>query len=108
MKNVCVITGGGSGMGLAAAKCMPKDKIIVEQESKEIDGCLWIKHSEGWSLAKTPTETYMEMGRPRIMMRAAAPATAAETSGDGSSGYLPSTSDILANQITNISKSDFV
>ena len=29
MKNVCVITGGGSGMGLAAAKCMPKDKVIV-------------------------------------------------------------------------------
>ena len=29
MKRVCVITGGGSGMGLAAAKCMPKDKIIV-------------------------------------------------------------------------------
>ena len=29
MKNVCVITGGGSGMGLAAAKCMPKDKIIL-------------------------------------------------------------------------------
>ena len=29
MKNVCVITGGGSGMGLEAAKCMPKDKIIV-------------------------------------------------------------------------------
>lgn len=28
-KNVCVITGGGSGMGLAAAKCMPKEKIIV-------------------------------------------------------------------------------
>ena len=28
-KTVCVITGGGSGMGLAAAKCMPKDKIIV-------------------------------------------------------------------------------
>ena len=28
-KSVCVITGGGSGMGLAAAKCMPKDKIIV-------------------------------------------------------------------------------
>ena len=25
MKNVCVITGGGSGMGLAAAKFMPKD-----------------------------------------------------------------------------------
>ena len=29
MKNVCVITGGGSGMGLAAAKCMPKEKCIV-------------------------------------------------------------------------------
>lgn len=27
--NVCVITGGGSGMGLAAAKFMPKEKIIV-------------------------------------------------------------------------------
>ena len=29
MANVCVITGGGSGMGLDAAKFMPKDKIIV-------------------------------------------------------------------------------
>lgn len=29
IKNVCVITGGGSGIGLAAAKYMPKDKIIV-------------------------------------------------------------------------------
>ena len=29
MKQVCVITGGGSGMGLEAAKCMPKEKIIV-------------------------------------------------------------------------------
>ena len=29
MKNVCVITGGGSGMGLECAKFMPKDKIIV-------------------------------------------------------------------------------
>ncbi len=29
MSNVCVITGGGSGMGLEAAKCMPKEKIIV-------------------------------------------------------------------------------
>lgn len=29
MKTVCVITGGGSGMGLAAAKCMPKEKMIV-------------------------------------------------------------------------------
>ena len=29
MADVCVITGGGSGMGLAAAKQMPKDKIII-------------------------------------------------------------------------------
>ncbi len=29
MANVCVITGGGSGMGLEAAKLMAKDKIIV-------------------------------------------------------------------------------
>ena len=29
MKTVCVITGGGSGMGLAAAGFMPKEKIIV-------------------------------------------------------------------------------
>ena len=28
-KTVCVVTGGGSGMGLEAAKQMPKDKIIV-------------------------------------------------------------------------------
>lgn len=29
MGKVCVVTGGGSGMGLAAAKFMPKDHIIV-------------------------------------------------------------------------------
>lgn len=29
MKDVCVITGGGSGMGLAAARFMSKDKIII-------------------------------------------------------------------------------
>lgn len=29
MADVCVITGGGSGMGLAAAKFMPKEKIII-------------------------------------------------------------------------------
>ena len=28
-KKICVITGGGSGMGLAAAKYMPKDKVII-------------------------------------------------------------------------------
>ena len=37
MSKVCVVTGGGSGMGLAAAKFMPKDHIIVvsgQTESK--------------------------------------------------------------------------
>ena len=29
MADVCVITGGGSGMGLAAAGYMPKSKMIV-------------------------------------------------------------------------------
>ncbi|MCD8141703.1 MAG: SDR family NAD(P)-dependent oxidoreductase [Clostridiales bacterium] len=29
MSDVCVITGGGSGMGLAAAKFLPKEKRIV-------------------------------------------------------------------------------
>ncbi|MCC8064225.1 MAG: SDR family oxidoreductase [Clostridiales bacterium] len=29
MSDVCVITGGGSGMGLAAAKFLPKEKLIV-------------------------------------------------------------------------------
>ena len=29
MKTVAVITGGGSGMGLSAAKFLPKDRIIV-------------------------------------------------------------------------------
>ena len=29
MANVCVITGGGSGIGLETAKCMPTDKILV-------------------------------------------------------------------------------
>lgn len=29
MKNVCVISGGGSGMGLSAAKYMSKEKVII-------------------------------------------------------------------------------
>ena len=29
MKKVCVITGGGSGMGLEAAKFMPRDRVIL-------------------------------------------------------------------------------
>ena len=29
MSDVCVVTGGGSGMGLSAALQMPKDKIMI-------------------------------------------------------------------------------
>ena len=29
MSDVCVVIGGGSGMGLSAALQMPKDKIII-------------------------------------------------------------------------------
>ena len=29
MKEVCAITGGGSGMGLVAAKYLPKEKCII-------------------------------------------------------------------------------
>ena len=29
MKNICVITGGGSGMGLEAAKLMGQNKVII-------------------------------------------------------------------------------
>ena len=32
MSDVCVVTGGGSGMGLSAALQMPKDKIIIVSE----------------------------------------------------------------------------
>ena len=62
-KNVCVITGGGSGMGLAAAKCMPKEKIIVvtgrtmsklEKAVKELE--------EGGNLLNTTAER--RMGKP--------------------------------------------
>ncbi len=39
---VCVITGGGSGMGLAAAKLMPKEKIIVVsgRTQSKLDGAV--------------------------------------------------------------------
>ena len=42
MANVCVITGGGSGMGLEAAKFMPKDKIIVisGRTVKKLEGAI--------------------------------------------------------------------
>ncbi|MBP3436340.1 MAG: SDR family NAD(P)-dependent oxidoreductase [Clostridia bacterium] len=42
MANVCVVVGGGSGIGLAAAKCMPKDKIIVisGRTLKKLEGAI--------------------------------------------------------------------
>ena len=35
MSDVCVVTGGGSGMGLSAALQMPKDKIMVVTAVRE-------------------------------------------------------------------------
>ena len=34
MSDVCVVTGGGSGMGLSAALQMPKDKIIISESRR--------------------------------------------------------------------------
>ena len=47
MSDVCVITGGGSGMGLAAAKYMPKEKIIVLSGRTESKLQKAIKELEG-------------------------------------------------------------
>ena len=42
MKKVCVITGGGSGMGLATAKVMGKDHIIIisGRTVKKLEGAI--------------------------------------------------------------------
>lgn len=56
MSNVCVITGGGSGMGLEAAKFMPKDKIIVlsGRTLKKLEGAVEELKALGYSAyAKT-------------------------------------------------------
>lgn len=56
MADVCVITGGGSGMGLAAAKCMPKEKIIVisGRTQSKLDGAVEELKALGYSAyAKT-------------------------------------------------------
>lgn len=41
-QKVCVITGGGSGMGMAAAKCMPKDRkfILAGRTVKKLEGAV--------------------------------------------------------------------
>lgn len=61
MKQVCVITGGGSGMGLAAAKCMPKEKVIVvtgrtlsklEKAVKELEALGYEAHAKTCDTSK--------------------------------------------------------
>ena len=49
MKNVCVITGGGSGMGLATAKIMGKDNyiLLVGRTQEKLKSALQQLHSEG-------------------------------------------------------------
>lgn len=49
MKNVCVITGGGSGMGFATAKLMGKDKyiIICGRSVKKLDNAVNELREEG-------------------------------------------------------------
>ncbi len=49
MKNVCVITGGGSGMGLATAKILGKDNdiIIVGRTAKKLENAIAELNSEG-------------------------------------------------------------
>ena len=56
MTEVCVITGGGSGMGLAAAKFMPKTKIIIvagRTEKKLEDAVKELKELGHKAYAKT-------------------------------------------------------
>jgi NAD(P)-dependent dehydrogenase (short-subunit alcohol dehydrogenase family) len=49
MKKICVITGGGSGMGLAAAKIMGEDHgiILVGRTVKKLEGALQELHTLG-------------------------------------------------------------
>jgi len=49
MKNVCVITGGGSGMGLATAKLMGKDNtiLIAGRSQKKLEAALTELRAEG-------------------------------------------------------------
>lgn len=55
MSKVCVVTGGGSGMGLSAAKFMPKDRIIVvsgRTESKLTKAVEQLREAEFEAYAK--------------------------------------------------------
>jgi len=59
MKTVCVITGGGSGMGLEAAKCMPKEKIIVisGRTLKKLEGAVEELKALGYEAYAKPCDT---------------------------------------------------
>jgi len=58
MKNVCVITGGGSGMGLSAAKKMGKNHhiILVGRTAKKLEGALQELNSSGVSAEVFPCD----------------------------------------------------
>ena len=55
MKDVCVITGGGSGMGLAAAKCMPKEKILVLSGRTVVKLEKPFRNCKVWAMKRTPS-----------------------------------------------------
>ena len=59
MKTVCVITGGGSGMGLEAAKCMPKEKILVisGRTLKKLEGAVEELKALGYEAYAKPCDT---------------------------------------------------
>ena len=65
-KEVCVITGGGSGMGLVAAKCMPKEKIILVtgRTMKKLEGAVKELEALGYeAYAKTCDTSVREQVR---------------------------------------------
>ncbi len=58
MKNVCVITGGGSGMGFAAAKLIGKDYhvIICGRSIKKLDAAVLELENEGIEVEAFPLD----------------------------------------------------
>ena len=58
MANVCVITGGGSGIGLETAKCMPKDKILVisGRTQAKLDGAVAELEALGYEAYGVPCD----------------------------------------------------
>lgn len=58
MKKVCVITGGGSGMGLATAKILGQDNhiILVGRTEKKLETALQELHSKGIAAESFPCD----------------------------------------------------